>query len=371
MEDSPAYKTSPAMLTIKSRSHDYTVEHFDQLSEALRMITSPGKSHYLIDQAIVTHFADVLGPIATGPNTILIEPTENQKSFERLTPVFLELLKKGLKRDGNLVVIGGGVLQDIGCFIASVLSRGLRWELIPTTLLAQADSCIGSKSSINIGPYKNQIGTFYPPHRVLLTSSVLSTLPWDEIRSGLGEVIKLQILHSQEAFDELMVDLATMDASNQDAILGNWIIRSMAVKQPYIEEDEYDRGIRNLLNYGHTFGHAYESATHYAIPHGIAVILGMLTATYLSMRFGLVPEAHYLDLKQKLAPWHHPYGATLLTVDRSAIFQAIKHDKKNTGDAVNCILTRGPGAMSKTRVDFVNDLQPAVNAFIDKELGTP
>lgn len=356
------------MLTIKSRSHDYTVEHFDQLSEAVQMITSPGKSHYLIDQAIVTHFADVLGPIATGPNTVIIEATENQKAFESLSPVFLELLQKGLKRDGNLVVIGGGVLQDIGCFIASVLSRGLRWELIPTTLLAQADSCIGSKSSINIGPYKNQIGTFYPPHRVLLTPSVLSTLPWDEIRSGLGEVIKLQILHSQKAFDELMADLATMDASNQDATLSNWIIRSMAVKQPYIEQDEYDRGIRNLLNYGHTFGHAYESATHYAIPHGIAVILGILTATHLSARLGLISATDYEKLKKLLSPWHQPYGAMLKQAPIDQIFQAIKHDKKNTGDAVNCILTRGPGKMEKCKVDFQHALVPAVTDFIAQEL---
>jgi len=368
MADSPVYKTLPQMLTIKSRSHDYFVEYYDQLSEALQAISNPGKSYYLIDQVIMNHYANDLGPIATGPNTVFVVATEEQKSFELLTPIFLELLQKGLKRDGNLVVIGGGVTQDIGCFIASVLFRGLCWELIPTTLLAQADSCIGSKSSINIGPYKNQIGTFYPPHRVLLTPSVLCTLPWDEIRSGLGEVIKLQILHSEEAFVELMADLANMNAANQSAVLGKWITRSMEVKQPYIETDEYDRGIRNLLNYGHTFGHAYESATHYQIPHGIAVILGMLTATHLSHRLGLISIAHYQDLKSQLAPWHQPYGDTLLGADRQKIFQAIKHDKKNTGDAVNCILTHGPGRMEKIRVDFINELQPAVNHFIENEL---
>src|SRR6202012_1823914 len=99
------------------------------------------------------------------------------------------------------------VLQDIGCFIASVLFRGLRWELVPTTLLAQCDSCIGSKSSINIGPYKNQIGTFYPPHRVCLTFNVLKTLPADEIRSGLGEAIKLHLLTGEKEFGGLMNEL--------------------------------------------------------------------------------------------------------------------------------------------------------------------
>jgi 3-dehydroquinate synthase len=355
------------MLTIKSRSHDYTVENFDTLASALQTIDH-ARAHYLIDEAIVRHFGAAVSSIAESPRTVLVEATEKNKSFESLTPVLLDLLQRGLKRDGSLIVIGGGVLQDIGCFIASVLSRGLRWELIPTTLLAQADSCIGSKSSINIGPYKNQIGTFYPPHRVLLTPEVLQTLPYDEIRSGLGEVIKLQLLTNQTEFNELMTDLANLNPANQAPILSKWVIRSMAVKQPYIETDEYDRDIRNLLNYGHTFGHAYESATHYGIPHGIAVILGMLTATFLSMRLNLVSLQHYQDLKHCLETCHKPYGSVLQKADREIIFRAIKHDKKNTGDSINCILTRGPGRMEKTRVDFVNDLQPAVNIFLDQEL---
>lgn len=356
------------MRTIKSHSHDYTVEHFDSFRETLGAVSLPEKSHYLIDHEIASHYREELGAILNGVTTVVIEATEEQKAFERLTPVFLELLQKGLKRDSNLVVIGGGVLQDIGCFIASVVSRGLRWELIPTTLLAQADSCIGSKSSINIGPYKNQIGTFYPPHRVLLTPAVLVTLPWDEIRSGLGEVIKLQILHSQSAFDELMADLASIDSEKQGAILSKWTARSMAVKQPFIEQDEYDRGIRNLLNYGHTFGHAYESATHYAIPHGISVILGMLTATYFSARLGLVPESHYLHLKTALATWHQPYGNVLKSAQIADIFKAIKHDKKNTDGDVNCILTEGPGKMKKMTVNFEQDLIPAVTDFIRSEI---
>jgi len=367
MEALPANNLFFFMLTIKSRSHEYTVESFESLKAALAA-TDRSRAHYLIDKAIGCHYGHVIADYSEASRTVVVDATEENKSFENLAPVFIGLLQLGLKRDGVLVVIGGGVLQDIGCFIASVLSRGLCWELIPTTLLAQADSCIGSKSSINIGAYKNQIGTFYPPHRVLLTPEVLTTLPPDEIRSGLGEVIKLQLIKSQADFDELMADLSRFDQSNQASILTKWIARSMAVKRPYIEADEYDRGARNLLNYGHTFGHAYESATQYGIPHGIAVILGILTATFLSARLGLIPESHYLELKQKLSPWHRPYGAILQNADRSVIFEAIKHDKKNIGEAVNCILTRGPGSMEKMRVDFTGQIQPAINQFIAKEM---
>lgn len=352
-------------LTIQSRSHPYTVEQFNSFSAALASIASPEKAMWLVDKRVAA-LTPTLATTVSAERIVYITASEEQKSFEVLTPFFLELLKKGLKRDGLLVVVGGGVLQDIGCFIASVLFRGVRWELIPTTLLAQADSCIGSKSSINIGSYKNQIGTFYPPHRVLLVPDVLASLPWDEIRSGLGEVIKLQLLTSKAGFRELMADLAGF--KGQPEILAKWVDRSMQVKKPFIEKDEYDRGIRNLLNYGHTFGHAFESATHYGIPHGIAVILGMLTATHVSARLGLIPTAHDDELQTLLAPWHRPYAEVLRKASRQDIFAAIKLDKKNTGDAVNCILTHGFGNMEKRKVALAEELIPAINSFIDNRL---
>jgi 3-dehydroquinate synthase len=356
------------MLVIKSCSHDYTVEECVSLRSALESVAHAKGTFFLIDGAVARSHADAFKGLVSEEMRIFIEASEEQKSFERLTPIFLELLARGLKRDGTLVVIGGGVLQDIGCFIATVLFRGVRWELIPTTLLAQADSCIGSKSSINIGSYKNQIGTFYPPHRVLLVADVLRSLPWDEIRSGLGEVIKLQLIEGESGFHELMGDLEKVTPEGCWDVISKWVKRSMAVKKPYIENDEYDRGIRNILNYGHTFGHAYESATKYAIPHGIAVLLGILTATHLSVRLGMVPVSHYQDLKHRLSPWCSPYGNLLTKADRTAIFSAIRHDKKNTGDAVNCILTRGPGRMEKMKVDFSGDLVPAVEEFILREV---
>ncbi len=354
------------MRTIKSCSHDYTVEKFSDMEAALASVPKSDRAHFLIDRRLVDISSMALSRLLPADRVVAIEASEEQKSFEALTPVFLRLLEGGLKRDATLVVIGGGVLQDIGCFISSVLARGIRWELIPTTLLAQADSCIGSKSSINIGSYKNLVGTFYPPHRVLLVPSVLATLPWDELRSGLGEIIKLQLLSSEADFRELMHDLATFDG--QPALLAKWVERSMDVKQPYIEADEHDRGIRNLLNYGHTFGHAFESATHYQIPHGIAVTLGMLTATYLSMRLKFIPDFYYAELMDCLMKWHAPFGAVLKAAPRDFVFRAIKHDKKNTGNRVNCILTRGTGRMEKHAVSFEEELVPAVNHFIDNEL---
>jgi len=353
-------------MIIQSKSHPYSVEFFDELAAALSAISTPERSHWLVDQALIEHYPEVFRNVLPEGRTVLIEATEEHKSYDAIGPVFLDLLGKGIRRDGNLVVVGGGVVQDIGCFIATVLARGIRWELVPTTLLAQADSCIGSKSSINIGEFKNQIGTFYSPHRVLLCPSVLQSLPWDEIRSGLGEVIKFQLLTSEAGFRELMDDLADLRANPQR--ITKWIHRSLEIKKAYIEEDEFDHGRRNLLNYGHTFGHAYESATHYAIPHGIAVALGMLTATYVSVQNGMVAREHFDYVKRQLLPWCAPYGEHLTRVALDDVILAMRRDKKNTAAGVNCILTRDYGKMEKLKVDIDGLIVPSLRTLIASEL---
>jgi len=353
------------MIEIQSRSHPYRVEEFPDLKAALRKFQQLPGVYCLADKRVFSLYEQDFVAVLPPEKTLQVEASEEQKSFERLAPIFVWLLQNGLRRDGCLLVVGGGVLQDIGCFIASVLFRGLRWELIPTTLLAQCDSCIGSKSSINIESYKNQIGTFYPPHRVCLTFNVLKTLPWDEVRSGLGEAIKLHLLTGENDFRHLIADLNSLPGNEK--VLPKWILHSLEIKKGYIEKDEFDKGIRNLLNYGHTFGHAYESASQYAIPHGIGVTLGMLTATYVSLKLGWVSTEYFQDLRNRLRPWYQPYEQKLKALDLTKVLNAIKHDKKNTRDAVNCILTRGAGQMEKAPVNLEQQLRPWMTEFISKQ----
>lgn len=338
------------MRTIASRSHNYTVEEHPSPAAAIAAVKDEPLPHFLVDSEVYKLFADQLQELLPSGRIYLLEASEAAKSYGALEPIFLGLLDQGLKRSGSLVVIGGGVLQDAGCFIASVLARGIRWSLLPTTLLAQADSCIGSKSSINIGRYKNQLGTFYPPHRVLLVSDFLRSLPFDEIRSGIGEVIKLQLLSSEVGFRELMTDLKDAGptlVTDRITLLARWVQRSLDVKQPIIEHDEFDRGPRLLLNYGHTFGHAFESTTSYAIPHGIAVVLGMLAATEISVRLGMVPRSHCEELMRSLRSWHEPYATQLQVVVMDELVAALARDKKNASTGLTCILTRGFGRMER------------------------
>lgn len=355
----------PVNLAIQSRSHAYAVEGFHSLSEALGAISMPERAHFLVDGNLVRLYPDAFAQIPES-RMVVLEATEEQKSYEAIAPVFLQLIGKGLKRDGNLVVVGGGVLQDIGCFVATNLARGIHWEFLPTTLLAQADSCIGSKSSINIGPFKNQIGSFYAPHRILMTHAVLRTLPWDQIRSGVGEILKLALLTSQTEFEALSEDLATF--TGEPEVIEKWVPRALAIKKAYIEEDEFDRGRRNLLNYGHTFGHAFESATHFAIPHGIAVSLGMLAATFTSLRLGLVTADHFETVRRGLRPWIDPFQQELAGLGHEPLLHAMRHDKKNSQGGVTCILTRGFGAMEKCPLDPDATLAPILAEFLSTEL---
>ncbi len=349
------------MMTIRASSHEYTVHEAPDLGGVVEQISSQGKVFVLADDFLLG--APFAGAFSGLPpeNIFGIKATEEAKSFERLGPVITWLLNSGFRRDCILLVAGGGVTQDIACFISTVLLRGIRWHFIPTTLLAQCDSCIGSKSSINIGPFKNQLGTFYPPHSITLVADVLKTLPEDEIRSGLGEAIKLHLLDGPEKFSWLLERLQSF--GKPGFALHEIIWSCLRIKQPFIEEDEFDRGRRNLLNYGHTFGHAYESATGYAIPHGIAVTLGLLTATFVSARLGWVDEAHFEELSSRLRKFFTPYQECLASADPADILSAMKLDKKNSGGKINCILTRGPGRMERTAMESESMLSACLRDF--------
>ena len=339
-------------MLIRSRFGDYPVREADTLAEVLAA-TVDSRTWVLAD-ATLASLHDL------GPRVVALPSSEATKSWDNLGPLLERLLGEGIRRDGHILAIGGGVVQDVAGFVANLLMRGLRWTFVPSTLLAQADSCIGAKTSVNIGRFKNQLGSFYPPREIWLVPALLDSLPADARRSGLGEVAKFHLLESPEAWEWARGRLTWGDRDH----LADLVRRSLAIKQRYIEEDELDRGVRNLLNYGHTFGHAYETATRFAIPHGMAVALGVCTATALSAERGWVTEAHADEVHDALAPLFTPYERHLRDLDLPALRDGLRADKKNIGGATYCILTRGPGRMEKTAVDLDNELIPAIGRFI-------
>ncbi len=337
------------MLTIQSKSHPYRVVEAPSARAAVAEIENGRDAFYLIDRRVAELYESQFAEVIPTGQRFEVEATERAKSYDRLEPIFCWLLENSVRRTSHLVVIGGGVVQDIGCFIASVLMRGIRWTLVPTTLLAQCDSCIGSKSSLNINRYKNQLGTFYPPHEVRLATDYLRTLTAEEIYSGLGEAIKLHLIDGQKSTDLLRREMADTELSKLP--LRDIIWRSLEIKKRFIEEDEFDRGIRNILNYGHTFAHAMESATQYAIPHGIAVTIGITFATYFAMKSGMASSEYFEMVLDWTRPYFAKYVSLVKDVNLQSVADAMRQDKKNTGSEVTFILSREPGIMEKVAMN--------------------
>lgn len=324
------------MLEITSYLHKYPVHIFESLEEAFKDL--PANCFFLIDQNVFNLYGtDLKNILQVEPiNSILVSATEENKSYENIGPILNELVKRNLKKNRTLVVIGGGVVQDIGCFIAHIYRRGLRWELFPTTLLAQSDSCIGSKSSVNIGPAKNQLGTFYPPHKVGIALPFLKTLTPADIHSGIGEIIKLALIDGAKTWAHTQVLLSQVDQGKIS--LRELLEQSLRIKKTFIEADEFDGGIRNVLNYGHTFGHAFETASKYSIPHGIAVLIGVQTATFFSESLNLVPKESYAQLMNASKKYVQPFDTHLRALKTEAVLEAFKSDKKNIGDKIRFVL---------------------------------
>jgi 3-dehydroquinate synthase len=260
-----------------------------------------------------------------------------------------------------LVAIGGGVIQDITCFLAATLLRGLDWWFYPTTLLAQADSCIGSKSSINVGRAKNILGTFTPPRRIVIDPDVLRTLDEREIRSGYGEMLKVHTIAGPDVFDEIARDYNRL---GERSVLQHYVRRSLEIKRTLIEQDEFDRGPRNVMNYGHSFGHAMEAATDFGIPHGIAVTIGADMANYVAMSLGRMAPAHY----DRMHPLKANYtGFETTPVPFEPFMQALAKDKKNTDSQLTLILPDHEARVAITACPNDARFQKICSDYLDRQ----
>jgi 3-dehydroquinate synthase len=335
-------------LVIQSHKGPYAVvfagDSLSGLVEATR-----GPAHYIVDAKVAEIYARQLAPVLASASVLRIEAKEPNKSLERCPDYITHLMAGGIKRGQTLVAIGGGIIQDITCFLAAILLRGVDWHFYPTTLLAQADSCIGSKSSINVGEFKNIVGTYTPPSRIVVGADILATLTQNEIQSGIGEMLKVHAISGPADFDRIASDYDAMILDR--SLLQGYVLRSLEIKKGIIEQDEFDRAIRNVLNLGHSFGHAIESATEFGIPHGIAVTIGIDMAYFVAARLHLTDERHFRRMHPTLAKNYRGFERTPIPAER--FFKAISLDKKNTDSKLGLILPNADGIPG--RVGVPND----------------
>lgn len=283
-----------------------------------------------------------LGTFADAESWILVTANEQFKTLDSCSQLLEQLAEKGVNKDYQIIAIGGGALQDAVTLVASLYMRGLDWVYVPTTLMSMMDSCIGGKSSINLGRFKNTVGNFYPPKAVFIDPTYVTTLSAKDISCGISEGAKICYAASQEAFEDFASRIRRWRETLSEEDLLEAIFTSLEKKKWFIEIDEFDRKERKLLNFGHSFGHALEAASRFSIPHGIAVLVGMQAAIIHVNS----PEAT-LSLEQFIGQ-EMVLSAILrqrFQVSRNVFSEALGRDKKNTADALNLILPDQSGRL--------------------------
>jgi 3-dehydroquinate synthase len=300
-------------------------------------------------------------------NKILIKSNEDAKNYNNISKVIKKIIEGNINRESVIVAIGGGIVQDISGFIASILFRGIKWNFIPTTILAQCDSCIGGKTSINFNSYKNQLGNFYPPKKIFLDIRLLSTLPLKDIKSGLGEMAHYYLVSNAKDWNFYKKNLKKVLKKNFDKkIMRSLIFKSLLIKKKFIEKDEFDTGKRLILNYGHTFGHAIEKITNYKISHGMAVAHGINIANFFSLKLNLINKEKFEEIENQISKIVNLSELKRMNVEH--FLKIIKKDKKNKNGQIRLILTRGVGKMFIKSVNKESKFIYLIKEYLSKRV---
>ncbi len=286
------------------------------------------------------HLYHIYGQEFPGFPVYVAEPGEQSKTMESARNIFYWLMEKGAGRNAFILGIGGGMVCDLAGFVASVFMRGVKYGFVATTLLAQADASIGGKNGINLDGYKNIIGTFNQPAFVLCDTGMLRSLPQEEIKSGLAEVVKHALIADKNMFGRIAENPGSIFRLEESMI--NYLVsRSVHIKSGIVSRDEREAGERRKLNLGHSWGHAVEKTD--AIPHGKAVSIGIAFAAHLSEYIGCLKE----DQRKQIVSLLESIGLpTSTTTNPMTIFRAMVKDKKRENARIHFVLIAGIGQVS-------------------------
>lgn len=290
---------------------------------------------------------------------------ESSKSFEQAQLLYTKLLEKQATRQSIIIALGGGVVGDLAGFVAATFMRGITFVQIPTTVLAQVDSSVGGKVGINHPLGKNLIGAFYQPKFVLIDPVVLASLPEREIRAGAAEIIKYGYIYDREFYNLISNQLAALFSRKDTALLERALYRSCEIKAAVVAEDETESGLRAILNFGHTVGHAIETVTGYtAFLHGEAVVHGMKAALYLSHLAGRLTMAQLEENAAVLDQFKVPQLPAGMSCDK--LLFAMQNDKKRSAKGQQWVLLQEVGRAFLTRSVPEEWVRQAVDYMIQK-----
>lgn len=331
-------------IKIKTKNYNIIVENNSILHNLIRESKLGKKIFIIIDNKVKYLISDL--PKKKNINIIKINSGEKIKSINYFDDISLKLLKLKIDRSSTIIAIGGGTIGDLTGFIASTILRGVRFILIPTTLLSQVDSSIGGKNGINTSFGKNLIGTFLQPDLVIVDPTVLTTLSKREVRSGYSEILKHALIKDKNFYKWLNTNYNHVINLNSKFI-NQAIKESIKIKAFFVQNDEKEKLIndssRAMLNFGHTFGHALELMNKYnkKLSHGEAISIGMALAAKISNKLNLITIQEYKDLISHLKKVKLPYSDKRIKDD--SLYNLMLSDKKNSNDKINLILLKRIG----------------------------
>lgn len=351
-------------LTIKSNIKNYTA-YFEKNDEFIKDLAQLQNAVFIVDENVWNLHKD--GCLNSLPleKVIVQSVCEEIKNITTVCELYEKIMAFAPRKNMNLVSIGGGIIQDITGFVASSLYRGINWIFVPTTLLAQVDSCIGAKTSLNFKHFKNLVGTFYPPSKIHIYPEFLKTLTKVDYYSGVGEMAKLHLMNGEEDTLNFIESLPKIDAIDDLAVLES-IQNCLKIKKSYIEDDEFDTGKRNMLNYGHCFGHAIESATDFAISHGQAVVVGMIIANEEAEKRGILSPENKKFIKEKVLLPSLKTDLSKIDIDIEKTIQAMGQDKKNTGNGLALVMIKDDYEMIKITDLSTDEAKNLIKEFIER-----
>lgn len=283
----------------------------------------------------LSKLTDSLKKVGVSYEIYIIPNGESSKNIDNYIKIIQTLEHYDFCRSNAVVALGGGVVGDLSGFAAATFQRGMGFIQIPTTIMAAVDSSVGGKTAVNLESGKNLLGAFYQPWLVLCDTDTFKTLPTDVVRDGCAEVLKYGVLANEGLFNTIVDSHGRVAALNEDVIA-----KCVSIKKHYVEKDEFDHGMRQYLNLGHTIGHAIEACSHYEITHGSAVASGMVIATRIALKLEICDP----DCPMNIIEGIRSVGFDVNTsYNADELMQAIRHDKKRSGGNINMILPKRVG----------------------------
>ncbi len=327
----------------------YNIRFSADYTEGLKQYTEIDAPSVIITDSNVDalYGKAIAGLLGAHQYKYVIPQGETSKSIDTVTEILHFMLDKGFNRSSRVIAFGGGVVGDISGFVASIFMRGIDFYQIPTTLLAQVDSSVGGKTGINFPQGKNLVGSFYQPKEVLMSPSLLATLPKRELTSGIAEVIKYGVIYDYNFLKYIKESLKAIYSIDTE-VLKQVIRRCCEIKAAIVTEDEKELGLRKILNFGHTFGHAVEALTGYAVyTHGEAVMMGMYHEAAMAKALDLIEETYFCEIAGIIGDTGISTDLKSLSLDLDAVVTRMSGDKKNRAGKISFILPIARGKVQE------------------------